>query len=202
MIRTPSLLSSQRPGLAFEYGYDWLAQRLHAAQGPAACVLHEAVHQSEMMSRIPSLPLLQKSRFAQSHVKVTLPALGWVMPQMGQPDTLHALRPWVKKGSYLHILAAGPFFPLLGMKTANKRPFLQANQLILAARPNGWRVREWIGLRGTQALTWQVMKTAVSLTGSASLQDRLRLRMQYSFAEHGVLRPFVALNCITLERIR
>lgn len=191
-----------RSDLAFVYGYDWLAQRLHATAGPAACVLHEATHRHHMINRIPSLPLIGKTHMKRSRATVSLPAMGWVMPQLGQPDTLSSMRSWLQPGGFLYILAAGPFFSLLGAARANKRPYLQANQLLLTARFYGWRVHEWIGLRGTHALTWQVVQTTLGAIGALSLQERYHCGMRRSFAEHGLLRPFVALNCITLQRMK
>lgn len=193
-------LPVQRPGLAFQYAFDWLAQHLHAANGPTACIIDQPMAEVEMVSRIPSLPILPKDSFAASS-SLSLPALGWILPRRRGPDSLGSLRPWLDMGGTLHIIAAGPLVSFLSEQQGNGR-YISTGQILRSSPLQGWRVRERFGLHGIHGVMWQLLATAVGKLGQASMHDRFHFAMRRSFVEQGLCRSFVALSCITLERTK
>lgn len=195
-------LQTSRPGLSFQYGYDWLAQRLHSTDGPAACLASVQAHKSEMYSRIPSLPFLSQQKLNLAASKIELPAIGWVMPQNSPTLSLKTLRPWIKPGGHLHILAAGSLALFLHEQREDKRPYLSASRILQTSPLWGWKVQEWIGLHGINGIFWHTMATAAGFLGKRDWQDRCHFGMRRSYVEHGIVRPLTALSCITLERIR
>lgn len=192
----------KRPGLAFQYAFDWLAQRLHATEGPTACVLNHPLHKVEMMSRIPSLPVLPKEQFGLADAKLNLPAIGWVLPQKSGADTLATIKPWLQIGGYLHVVAAGPLVSFLDEQQKRTPAFVSASQIMITNGRSGWKVREHTGLHGIHGVFWHLMGTAVGTLGHTTWQDRCHFGMRRSFVERGYGRYLTALACITLERTK
>lgn len=190
----------KRPGLAFQYAFDWLAQHLHATNGPTACIVNQPMYESEMMSRIPSLPILPKENFKGS-AKLMLPAIGWVLPQKKGADSLATIKPWLQIGGTLHVIAAGPLVSFLSERQGNGR-YIATSQIMRANPLTGWKVRERFGLHGAHGVMWHLLATAVGTFGLTSWQDRCHFGMRRSFVERGFGRSFVALSCITLERTK
>ncbi|MCB0187355.1 MAG: hypothetical protein KDE31_23970, partial [Caldilineaceae bacterium] len=108
----------RRPGLAYQYAFDWLAVQLHSTQGPVAYAIGSEWHLAEMASRLPAVPTLSSNAASTTPVSVALGLTGilmtgldserWAAVGLVEPERIEwTLLDSVSPGGRLYVVAGG-----------------------------------------------------------------------------------------------
>lgn len=206
-----------RPGLAYQYAFDWLAVQLNAAAGPTAALTAAPFHTLELLRRLPQLPFLPPlpPEAAEAGLSWGLPpaqtavptpqlaAVAWLEPRRADAHQLPLLRQWLKPGGTLYLVAAGRLSRFLaeqrhGRAAADSWPAAAMGTALVQA---GFQCRSAFGLHGPAAIGWHLLAQICRRLGRLHWQDRCHYALRRAFIDPRGRQPFVALTCLTLERL-
>lgn len=206
----------QRPGLAYQQAFDWLAVQLQASSGAAAALAPTAFHGVELLRRRPDLPILKPLPDGLSEAAAALgitlqsadfgqtaPAvLAWAEPPASAVEQLASLSARVQPGARLYLVTPGPLGRFLTERRAAMLPqAMTAGQALRLLVACGWRVRQRLGLHGPRAVGWHYASELARAAGRPYRRDRYHFAMRRDFLERGTLARLSALVLIVAERI-
>lgn len=206
----------QRPGLAYQHAFDWLATHLHAAGGSVACLAPSVFHGTELLRRLPSTPFLvpvpaglETAALALGIESIqtipsnqaSLAAVAWIEPpgdDIKQLDRLHHI---LQPDGRLYLITGGKLARFLAERRRQKEenPFLNEAKAIQNLPRYGFRLVRRVGIQGLTAVAWHYAGVMTGRLGNNAWQDRCHFGMRRAFVEQDDPR-FVALTCLVAER--
>jgi hypothetical protein len=215
--RPPEHLTIARPGLAYQYAFDWLAVQLQAAHGPVAALVTAAFHGCELLRRLPNLQFLEPlppmlgSKALSLDINpvhtvtesTPLTAAAWVEPLRQDSHLLPTLQQQIQPGGRLYLVAGGRLARFLTerQQIGNGYAFWSANEIQVALIQSGWRVQSVFGLHGLTATAWHYLGELYGRLGQIHWRDRCHYAMRRAFVEKDRRPGFTALACLTAERL-
>lgn len=203
---------TQRPGLAYQHAFDWLAVRLHSAQGPVAYAIGGDWHLAEMASRLPAVPTFGSNAVSMTPVSVALglasiptaeltgeswAAVGLVEPERIEQTLLDSIPP----GGRLYVVAGGRLARFLAERKAQDgHRSMTAIEVVAEARAAGFRVVERLGIHPPAAILEHYAGAAAMAFGRRDARDRRHFAMRRSMVTGGRAAGLSALVCLAMER--
>lgn len=207
----------RRPGLVYQYAFDWLAVQLSATSGHAAALVSTLFHGVELMRRLSALPFLEPlppelirgglalgvSPLHTLAGETEAAALAWLEPRRADAAQMPTIRQRLQPGGLLYLLAAGPLARFLAERQQNEAagdpwPAAEALTTLTAA---GFRLQSAFALHGLEAVAWHCLGEGCARLGQRHWRDRAHFAMRRAFVTpFSPYRPF-AIACLTLERL-
>jgi hypothetical protein len=216
----PKLDVTHRPGLAYQYAFDWLAVQLHASPGPVAAIAGPAWQLLEIRRRLPDIALLDLAdanarphadaqRVAevlpQSHSVASSDKLwatvSWIEPAATDRPTFDKLRHCLLPYGRLLLVANGR----LGRRLAEQRrdghrATLRAAEVEAMAAEAGFHLVGRFGLHPPRALLHHYRGELALAMGRRDVCDRRQAAMRRDMVAGPSGAGRAALVCLTLER--
>lgn len=206
---------TQRPGLAYQHAFDWLAVNLYAAAGPTAYKVNSARHLLQMARRLPEVPALDADPAWWPMVATALgvdkpagsgiddclwTAIGLAEPGLSERGLFDSLRQSLWPGGYLYVIAGGPMSRFLEERRRDGTPILDGPAVVAAARAASFRVVQQLDLHPPAAVVAHYSGEAALALGRRDWRDRRHFAMQRDFVSSRSAAGLSALVCLALER--
>jgi hypothetical protein len=206
---TMALDATWRPGLVYQHAFDWLAIRLFAAEGLTAYATSADWQLIEMARRLPGVPALSADPVGRESIAAALGLLGieaangsltavGVVEPAKVPQTLFdRLGP----GGHLYVIVGGRLVHLLAEhRNGDGASPLGERALVVAARTDGFRVVERLGIHPPAAILAHYSGEVALAIGRRDARDRRHFAMRRAMVTEGFTAGASALLCLTLER--
>ena len=189
-----------RPGLAYQYAFDWLATRLAFKPALSACFTVDGFHKAEMEQRLCGLKMLTFGAAGSFALGKPVTDLGVVMPLVNE-FAIESCVASLRENGRIHLITTGPLAAFLAENRAANGAYVSASDAISEFQRAGFRVVEKFGLHGLQAIFWHYVGKVAAKLGRFDWQDRCHYAMRRDFVVMNS-QNLVALVCVTLERVR
>lgn len=206
---------TQRPGLAYQYAFDWMAVQLHTPAGLVAAIANLDWQQLEIRRRLPGIALPDVANGdAHARREATLDglagysgerwaAVGWVEPMTADRPTFEKLYQCVLPYGRLFVIAHGYLARfLIEQRQANQRAVLRAMQVEAVAGEAGFHLVGRFGLHPPRAIIHHYRGAMAAALGRRDVRDRCQAAMRRDMVVGPSMSSRSALVCLTLERKR
>ncbi len=184
--------SNPRPGIAFQYAFDWLAVALRHCEGPVGYIEGSDFQTAELLRRMGSIkPVLPNSG------TFTYSGIAWMEPCNEDLDILPQIKQCLASDGQLYIISGGLFSRFL--EERRKAPNVNhANERDIHAllKKSGLVAKERFGIHGIRAIVWHQLGTIAARLGFEHLRDRCHYAMRRDFITR---RAPAALVCLTAK---
>ena len=204
---------SRRPGLAYQYAFDWLAGQLQTVGGSSACLVPSLFQGVELLRRLPKItfldPILTEidlartelgfSQNEQETIDGSFAAIAWAEPRRGDEEHLAMLVERLAFQGRLYIVAGGPLARFLAEQRSNNEDLLPASHIRKRLKKFDLRLVHAFGLYGFGSISWHYAGQALGGLGRQNWQDRCHYGMRRAYVVHGRGHSNTALVCLTVE---
>jgi hypothetical protein len=199
----------RRPGLGYQYAFDWLAVSLYAAGDPVAYAVGAEWQLAEMARRLPRIPALDMSPAVRAAVAAalglpdipaadgeSLRAVGIIEPA----DLPRRLFDRLEPGGCLYAVTGGVLARFLAERRgAEEHSPLGERALVATARTAGFRVVARLGVHSPAAVMHHYAGRMALAAGRRDVHDRCQHAMRRAMVTFSAA-GLAALVCLALER--